>query len=97
MDVDEDTMMDGIHDRVIDELLHEWNARLDKELYAAWRAGYDYFYLVQRRTATPIPEQAYIPSNNPNHTFDGFRVHRYDLRDQNLSPEARKRLEEYNP
>lgn len=79
--------------------------RIDKELYAAWRAGYDYLYVVEEEPgAAVVPggndvgfRAAFIPSNSDRHKFRGFRCIRYDLRRENLTPDEQEVLHNYSP
>lgn len=68
----------------------------EKQLYAAWRAGYDYLYVLSSFQMTDLSLE-FIPSNEPDRMFDGKRVERYDLREKNLSPRAKEILMEFKP
>lgn len=68
----------------------------EKELYAAWRAGYDYLYVLSSFNMTDLSLE-FIPSNNPDLKFKGRRTERYDLRREAISQEAWEFLLEYTP
>lgn len=55
--------------------------RIERECVAAWRAGYDFLYIIQHRGVEYPPKMAFIPSNRKRWPHDStFRVERYDLR-----------------
>lgn len=68
----------------------------EKELYAAWRAGYDFLYVLSTFNMTDM-SLGFIPSNDPNIMFKGKRVEQYDLREESLSAEGREILMEFKP
>lgn len=55
--------------------------RKERELYCAWRAGYDYLYEIQRLADGFKTEREYIPSDEPHREFNDRRrtIVRYDL------------------
>lgn len=55
--------------------------RKERELYCAWRAGYDYLYEIQHLTDGFEMEREYIPSNDNQKEFSYKRktIMRYDL------------------
>jgi hypothetical protein len=68
----------------------------EKETYAAWRAGYDFLYVLSEFDMMDITLE-FIPSNDPERRFEGQRVERYDLREESLPPEALEILERFKP
>lgn len=68
----------------------------ETEIYAAWRAGYDFLYVLSTFDMTDMTLE-FIPSDNPEEEFQGNRAERYDLREENLPPEAREILMKFKP
>ena len=66
----------------------------ETELYGAWRAGYDFLYVLSKFDMTDLSLN-FIPSNDPDLKFRDFRTERYDLREERLSPEAREILMDF--
>lgn len=73
----------------------EWIAR-EKELYAAWRAGYGFLYVLSSFHMTDLTME-FIPSNDPDLWFRDQRVERYDLRREEMGETAWSFLMEYEP
>jgi hypothetical protein len=68
----------------------------ETEIYAAWRAGYDFLYVLSEFDMMDMTLE-FIPSNDPKRRFEGQRVERYDLREENLPPRAKEILERFKP
>lgn len=68
----------------------------ETEIYGAWRAGYDFLYVLSSFDMMEMTLD-FIPSNNSKEKFQGKRVERYDLREENLPPEALEILERFKP
>lgn len=81
---------------IIRDMAHAEMDHLDKQLYGAWRAGYDYLYVVEKvPSIVPGWNVAFIPSNSPEHKFLEFRSTRYDLRREDMSNSSWEYLMEY--
>ena len=80
---------------ILENVLRAAAKRTEDELYAAWRADYDFLYVVHDRRPLDLPSMAYIPSNNSDHKFRGFVVERYDLRDEHHPPEVSEFLRQF--
>lgn len=92
VDTDEFTTYDAAAKRV----LFAYRERLDDELRAAWRAGYDYVFVATERFETApldradagevsLPGTLVYPSDDPRPhrvelLLEDYRVDRYDLR-----------------
>lgn len=86
--------MSGLQNALHDMMAVEMLAR-ERELYAAWRAGYDYLYVLSDFTMTDLSLE-FIPSDDPNRRFPCQHTERYDIRPEMIEPEARQFLMEYN-
>ena len=63
------------------DLIKKIANRREKELYAAWRADYDFLYTLQHWPPHGgVPKFGFVPSNNPNLEFQEFNSSCYDLR-----------------
>jgi len=89
---------------IVESLTRARMKRIDRELHAAWRASYDYLYVLEEQSgAALVPggsdvgfRMAFIPSNSDRHKFRGFRCTRYDLREENLTPDEQEVLHNYS-
>lgn len=71
--------------------------RLDKELYGAWRAGYDYLHTVEYISSGFRARPGFLPSDSRFNPFDRGARSTYDLRDEALTMEEKRKLYEYEP
>lgn len=88
--------MTSMLQRALTEMMAAEMKARETELYAAWRAGYDHLYVVSSFNLTDLSLE-FVPSNNPELRFRGRRVERYDLRREDIEPEAWEFLMEYTP
>lgn len=77
--------MDPVTERITEDYLTQRakaiSERKERELYCAWRAGYDYLYELQKLKEDFTVGREYIPSNQPHRKFSDRRktIMRYDL------------------
>lgn len=64
------------------------------ELYAAWRAGYDFLYECQRYNVGELPEVRFIPTDHGGQVHaDWDCIERYELYEYGLDAAAKETLE----
>lgn len=89
--------MTDVITEVMSKLLRRSLHREEKEVYAAWRAGYNYLHVIDHIKHESFEyHREYIPHNYmmPSTTHNA-RI--YDLREERMSPEERKLLREHSP
>lgn len=65
---------------------------VERQLKAAWRAGYNFLYVVEDTSHDEdlmvTRKAAFIPADSPEHKFKEFRSTRYDLRRGSMGEQA---------
>lgn len=81
----------------ITELVKNEIRRKEKEIYAAWRAGYDYLHVIEHIEPGEFSLYSeYIPTNY-REPPQNHRVRTYDIRAERMSPEIRTIFRDYKP
>lgn len=87
-----DVTTDAVTEMVKNEI-----RRKEKEIYAAWRAGYDYLHVIEHIEPGEFSLYSeYIPSNY-REPPQNHRVRTYDIRSERMSPEIRAVFRDFSP